>query len=544
MSFAELSPTASSTLRRAKIVATLGPSSNTVPVLRNLVRAGVNVFRLNFSHGVHEEKLALIRMIREVSREEHTALCILGDLQGPKIRTANLKDHRPVLLKAGELLTITPREVPGTAALVGTTFKTLAENVEQGSRILLSDGLIELRVQDMDNDDVICQIINGGMLGEHKGINLPGIPVRVASLTEKDSEDLDFALKNGVDAIAVSFVRTAEDVRLVRNRITALGGETWIIAKLEKPQAIEHLDAILNVADGIMVARGDMGVELPPEQVPALQKYIIRRAAEFRKPVITTTQMLESMIENPRPTRAEVSDVANAVYDGTDAVMLSGESAVGKYPVETVSMMARIVVDAERHIKEAEYTDRRKQRRTHLSVAETICEATAHASEDLDLRAIALFTETGETARQLSKYHPAAPIFAFSPVENTVNRLNLLWGTTPIRSPKVNSTEAMVDVAESLLVDGGFVRPREVIAIVAGTRTKSGSTNFLRLHLVGDQLEGARTLSPVAEAPASAPALNQSDESDQSGAPAAAAIASTKRRRTSAKPARAAAKRK
>ena len=375
MSFAELSPTASSTLRRAKIVATLGPSSNTVPVLRNLVRAGVNVFRLNFSHGVHEEKLALIRMIREVSREEHTALCILGDLQGPKIRTANLKDPRPVLLKAGELLTITPREVPGTAALVGTTFKTLAENVEQGSRILLSDGLIELRVQDMDNDDVICQIINGGMLGEHKGINLPGIPVRVASLTEKDSEDLDFALKHGVDAIAVSFVRTAEDVRLVRNRITALGGETWIIAKLEKPQAIEHLDAILNVADGIMVARGDMGVELPPEQVPALQKYIIRRAAEFRKPVITATQMLESMIENPRPTRAEVSDVANAVYDGTDAVMLSGESAVGKYPVETVSMMARIVVDAERHIKEAEYTDRRKQRRTHLSVAETITPA-------------------------------------------------------------------------------------------------------------------------------------------------------------------------
>ena len=274
--------------------------------------------------------------------------------------------------------------------------------------------------------------------------------MRVPSLTEKDSQDLEFALKNGVDAIAVSFVRTAEDVILVRNRVAAYGGETWIIAKLEKPQAIEHLDAILTVSDGIMVARGDLGVEVPPESVPAIQKHIIHRAAEFRKPVITATQMLESMIENPRPTRAEVSDVANAVYDGTDAVMLSGESAVGKYPVEAVAMMARIVVDAEYHIKEQIYTESR-ERRSHLSIAETICEATAHAADDLDLRGIALFTESGQTARQLSKYHPTAPIFALSPVDVTINRLSLLWGTTPIRCPKVNSTEALVDVAESLL---------------------------------------------------------------------------------------------
>jgi pyruvate kinase len=492
MPFAPLSLNDSAIRRRAKIVATLGPASNTVPVFRNLVRAGVDVVRLNFSHGSHEEKLELIQMIRKVSREERKPLCILGDLQGPKIRTAKLKDHLAVQLKAGGLLTITPREVPGTASLVGTTFKTLAENVEQGSHILLSDGLIELRVQEVDGDDVICEIINGGMLGEHKGINLPGIPVRVPSLTEKDTADLEFALKHGVDAVAVSFVRTAEDIRLVRNRVSAYGGETWIIAKLEKPQAIEHLDAILTVADAIMVARGDLGVELPPEQVPAIQKHIIRRAAEFRKPVITATQMLESMIENPRPTRAEVSDVANAVYDGTDAVMLSGESAVGKYPVEAVSMMARIVVDAERNIKEQEYADRRKQRRTRLSIAETICEATAHAADDLDLRGIALFTESGQTARQLSKYHPSAPIFALSPVEITINRLNLLWGTTPIRCPKVNSTEAMVECAESLLAQNDLVRPREVVAIVAGTRTKSGSTNFLRLHVMGEHPEGTR----------------------------------------------------
>jgi pyruvate kinase len=485
--------------RRAKIVATLGPASNTESVFRDLVRAGIDVVRLNFAHGTHDEKLGLIQMIRKVSREEHKPLCILGDLQGPKIRTSKLKDHQPVMLKAGARLTITPREVPGTASLVGTTFKTLAENVEQGSRILLSDGLIELRVHEVIGPDVVCEIINGGMLGENKGINLPGIPVRVPSLTEKDSQDLEFALKNGVDAIAVSFVRTAEDVRLVRNRVSAYGGETWIIAKLEKPQAIEHLDSILQAADGIMVARGDLGVEVPPEKVPAIQKHIIRRAGEYFKPVITATQMLESMIENPRPTRAEVSDVANAIYDGTDAVMLSGESAVGKYPIEAVAMMGRIISEAERHIKE-EHLNEPMLRQTRLSIAQTICEATAHAADDLDLRGIALFTESGATARQLSKYHPSSPIFALSPVDITINRLNLLWGTTPIRCPKVNSTEALVDVAESLLEQHGYVRNREVIAIVAGTRTKSGSTNFLRLHVLGEHnLEGVRFFAPHEE---------------------------------------------
>jgi pyruvate kinase len=496
MWFPDLSLNESPSQRRAKIVATLGPASQSESVFRELVQAGVDVVRLNFSHGTHEEKLELIKMVRKVSRLENKPLCILGDLQGPKIRTSKLKDRQPVLLKAGHKLTITPREVPGTAALVGTTFKTLAENVEQGSRILLSDGLIELRVHEVAGTDVICDIVNGGMLGENKGINLPGIAVRVPSLTEKDSVDLEFALKSGVDAIAVSFVRTAEDIRLVRNRVSAVGSETWIIAKLEKPQAIEHLDAILQAADGIMVARGDLGVEVPPEKVPAIQKHIIRRAAEYSKPVITATQMLESMIENPRPTRAEVSDVANAVFDGTDAVMLSGESAMGKYPVEAVSMMGRIVVEAEAHMRVDERTEP-MQRRSRLSIAETICEATAHAADDLDLRGIAVFTESGFTARQLSKYHPSVPIYALSPIEITINRLNLLWGTTPIRCAKVNTTESLVDCAETLLEKAGYVRPHEVIAIVAGTRTKSGSTNFLRLHVMGENsLEGARFFAP------------------------------------------------
>ncbi len=493
MSIAGLKSAESSFDRRAKIVATLGPSSNTEPVFRQLVRAGINVVRLNFSHGTHEEKLALIHMIRKVSKEENRPLCLLADLQGPKIRTSKLKDHQAVMLVAGKRITITPREVEGTAELVGTTFKTLAENVEQGSRILLSDGLIELRVAEISGDDVVCEVVNGGKLGENKGINLPGIPVRVPSLTEKDAIDLEFALKSGVDAVAVSFVRTAEDVKLVRNRVAAYGSSTWIIAKLEKPQAIEHLDEILEAADGIMVARGDLGVEVPPEKVPAIQKHIIRRASYFRKPVITATQMLESMIDNPRPTRAEVSDVANAIYDGTDAVMLSGESAMGAYPVAAVEMMARIVAETEGNILQLHSGGHGQHipRHKSLSVAETICEATAHAALDLELKGIAIFTETAATAIKLSKYKPVAPIYAFSSVDVTISRLNLLWGVVPVCCEKVHTAEAMVELAETKLEQHGFAHKGDIVAIVAGTGTKSGSTNFLRLHKLGDRANAA-----------------------------------------------------
>lgn len=471
--------------RRAKIVATIGPSSNTESTFRELVRAGTDVARLNFSHGTHPEKLELIRMIRKVSAEERKPICILADLQGPKIRTGRLKNRIPVSLKSGQHLTITPRDVAGTSTLIGTTFHTLAENLEDGSRILLSDGLIELRVTRIHGADVECEVINGGLLGENKGINLPGIAVRVPSLTEKDEVDLEFAVKNGVDMVAVSFVRTAEDVRLVKQRVAALGAETWIIAKLEKPQAIEHLEAILEIADGVMVARGDLGVEMPPEKVPAIQKRVIRRAAELRKPVITATQMLESMVENPRPTRAEASDVANAIYDGSDAVMLSAESAAGKYPVQAVAMMAKIVIETEIQMR-AEVQRYRNRVEGALSIPETICESMAHAADDLDLAAIAVFTETGTTARLLSKYHPAPPIFALSSVETVLRRMMLLWGVHPVQCPKLQHTDQMVDTAEGLLLEAGHVRNKQILGIVAGTRTRSGSTNFMRLHMVGD----------------------------------------------------------
>jgi pyruvate kinase len=342
------------------------------------------------------------------------------------------------------------------------------------------------------------------MLGENKGINLPGIPVKVPSLTEKDEEDLIFAIGEGVDTVAVSFVRTADDVRHVKNRLAALKSDAWVIAKLEKPQAIEHLDSILEVTDAIMVARGDLGVEVPPEKVPAIQKHLIRRAAEYRKPVITATQMLESMIENPRPTRAEASDVANAIYDGTDAVMLSGETAAGKYPVEAVAMMAKIVTETEHQIRIDPRPSLGHSTSVRLSIAETICECMSHAADDLDVAAIAIFTETGMTARLLSKYHPDPPIFALSPFEKVINRSMLLWGTYPILCGRFRDTDKLVGMAEEVLESHGHVQQRQIVGIVAGTRTKSGATNFMRLHMVGDRDTTAPKASKKTQASKSA----------------------------------------
>jgi pyruvate kinase len=474
----------SSGLRRAKIVCTLGPASRSETVMRDLMRLGMDVARLNFSHGTHQEHARVIDCLRQVAENEGRTICILQDLQGPKIRTGRLKQHAPVMLKTGGRLAITPRDIPGTASVISTTFKTLAHEVLPGARILLSDGLIELRVSAVRDDDVECEVINGGMLGEHKGINLPGTVVRVPSLTEKDEEDLEFGLKHGVDMIAASFIRNAEDVRAVKRVVLSHRSEAWIIAKLEKPQAIEeaNLEEILDVADGVMVARGDLGVEMPPEKVPIIQKHVIRRAAEWRKPVITATQMLESMKDNPRPTRAEASDVANAILDGSDAVMLSVETASGKYPREAVAMMARIVLEAESNMPEP--MPRRRHHR-HLSISETICESVAHAAQDLDMKAICVYTESGATPRLISKYRPKAAIYALASSASVCARLNLMWGVQPVRTQTTRSAEDMVVKAERLMLKSQAVEHGDVIAIVAGTGTTTGSTNFLRLHVVG-----------------------------------------------------------
>ena len=469
--------------RRAKIICTIGPSCSAETTMRDLMRLGMDVARLNFSHGSHRDHAASIQRLRRAARKEGRSICILQDLQGPKIRTGRLKGHKPVTLKTGATLTITPRDVPGTHRLISTTFRDLAREVQVGTRILLSDGLIELRVTQVRGTDIDCDVINGGVLGEQKGINLPGVALTIPALTSKDRKDLEFGLEHGVDMVALSFVRSAADVLTVKQIVADAGKNVPIIAKLEKPQAIERLEEIFEVADGVMVARGDLGVELPPERVPVIQKHVIRRSAEWRKPVITATQMLESMIENPRPTRAEASDVANAIFDGTDAVMLSAETASGQYPRESVTMMAKIAVEAETRMAEFTLPRRRRENRG-LSIAETVCESVAHAADDLHMGAIAIFTESGNTARLISKYRPKTQIYAFTHRKVVRNRLNLLWGVQPVETKPAQSTEDMVLTAERELLEQGKVSVGDVLGVVAGTQMASGSTNFMRLHTV------------------------------------------------------------
>jgi pyruvate kinase len=472
-------------VRRAKIVCTLGPATSSESMIRDLIHMGMDVARLNFSHGSHEDHAAMIAMVRQVAQSEGRSICILQDLQGPKIRTGRLRDRRPVALAAGSRLVITPRDLLGTPELISTSFPNLAQDVAPGACILLADGLIELHVVAIHDEDVECEVVNGGLLGEHKGINIPGAALSVPAMTDKDREDLDFGIRQRVDMVALSFVRCAADLREAKQIIEAGQSDIPLIAKLEKPQAIENLEAILEAADGVMVARGDLGVEMPPEQVPIIQKHVVRRASEWRKPVIIATQMLESMVENPRPTRAEASDVANAILDGADAVMLSAETATGKYPREAVDMMARISTEAEALFRAHSFL-RRRERRT-LTISEAICESVASIAYDLNMRAICVYTETGTTARVVSKYRPGTPIFGFAFLERVANRMNLYWGVQPILCAHVHTAEEMVRNAERELLASGTVDRGDVIGVISGTTWGgAGSTNLMRLHVVGE----------------------------------------------------------
>ena len=468
------------TLRRAKIVCTIGPASRSPEMADRLLAAGMNVARLNFSHGTHDEHAAAIRALRQASLRQQKPLAILADLQGPKIRTGPLAGGVPVRLESGRQFVITTRKVPGDAACVSTTFERLPRDVHAGDRILLADGLMELRVRAVRGRDVVTTVVNGGELGEHKGINLPGVKLKVASVTPKDHEDLLFALEAGANYVAVSFVRTAADVLSAKAVIRKAGRDTPVISKLEKPEAMENLEEILRASDGVMVARGDLGVELPPEQVPVLQKRIIALARELRVPVITATQMLESMTEHPRPTRAEASDVANAVFDGTDAVMLSAETASGRYPVESVCMMDRIVREAEANIRDAA-----RPHPATLSVGETICEAICRAAAMFKMKVIAVFTESGSTACLVSKYRPPCPIIAFSPNQETRRRLSLYWGVLPRTIAKVRNIDELSEIGAARLLEEGLVARGDVVGIVAGTPFGiPGHTNFMKLHTV------------------------------------------------------------
>src|SRR5215813_1341785 len=468
--------------RHSKIVCTIGPASRDPRVLRKLLEAGMDVARLNFSHGSHAEHLNCIQALRATAQKLKKTIAILADLQGPKIRTGVLAGAMPVQLRMGQAFTITTAKILGDSTRVNTTFLALPREVHRGDRILLSDGLIELRVERVSGRDVNCRVVNGGALGEHKGINLPGVHLRVPALTAKDRDDLKFALAHGVDYIAVSFVRRPEDVLLAKSLIRRARKDTPVIAKLEKPEAIDNLEGILRVSDGVMVARGDLGVEMSPERVPVVQKQIIARAREFRRPVITATQMLESMTENPRPTRAEASDVANAVFDGSDAVMLSAETASGKYPVEAVSMMARIIEAAEAGIREFPRPATEEQ----LKVAETVAELVCHASRELHMKLIAVFTHSGFTARLISRYRPQVPIIALTPEVETLCRLALIWGVLPLETRDQQRIDTLAETTEKKLLKERLVKKGDVIGIVAGTPMGvRGTTNFMKFHVIG-----------------------------------------------------------
>jgi pyruvate kinase len=468
-------------MRKAKIVATIGPASREPLQLLALLEAGMDVARLNFSHGEHSQHAQVIRDLRRLTTLRKRSIAILADLPGPKIRTGRLENGKPVELRAGQKLALTGRDVVGSRERFSINYRRLAQDVRPGNRILLADGLIELRVLETHGEEVRCRVVNGGTLGERKGVNLPGVALKVSSLTAKDKDHLRFALRNGVNYVAQSFVRSADDVAELKRLIQRNGYNTPVLAKIEKPEALDHLEAILDVADGVMVARGDLGVEMSPEQVPVAQKRIIALANERRLPVITATQMLESMIENPRPTRAEASDVANAVFDGTDAVMLSGETAAGRYPREAVAMMVRIIREAEAHPP----TQPRRRRLHDLSIAETVAETAAVAADQLNVTAIAVFTESGSSARLVSKSRPSPPIVAFSPSREVRRRLALLWGVLPRRIKRVRDVDQLTREGEQRLRREKLAKKGDIIAFVAGTplHTK-GTTNLLKFHAI------------------------------------------------------------
>ncbi|MBI5244369.1 MAG: pyruvate kinase [Elusimicrobia bacterium] len=479
--------------RFAKIVCTLGPASRSPETIEALVRAGMDAARLNFSHGTHEEHARTIRAVRAVGRKLEKSLAIIADLQGPKIRTGPLAGGKNVELTAGQEFAITSKRVAGGPACVSTTYAPLPREVRRGDRILLSDGLIELKVESVRGSEVRCRVVNGGELGEHKGINLPGVRLSAPSLTAKDREDLAFALEQGAEYVAVSFVRRAADVREARRAARGLGFEAAFISKIEKPEAVLDLDAILAESDGVMAARGDLGVEMSIEKVPVIQKEIIRRGRMARIPVITATQMLESMTRNPRPTRAEASDVANAVFDGTSALMLSEETAVGDWPVETVRMMDRIIREAEASPKRclspldwpfAACEERQRARRP--TAAEAVANAALAAAREVDLRCIAVFTESGRSARLISHCRPPCPIIGFSPSRTTRHCLALVWGVRPRRIHEVRDIDDLTETAEKRLLEERLAAKGDVVAIVAGTPLGlKGTTNLMKLHVIG-----------------------------------------------------------
>ncbi|MFM8392929.1 MAG: pyruvate kinase [Acidobacteriota bacterium] len=474
-------------MRKAKIVATIGPASRSPEQLQALLMAGMNVMRVNMSHGSHEYHAEAIRNARQIAAELGRPLAVLLDLSGPKIRTGKLKDHQPIFLQSGQQLTITTREVEGDSNLLSTSYINLPKDVSIGDRILLSDGLIELQVEQVGNTEVMCRVLNSGQLGENKGINLPGVKLSAPSLTEKDRGDLKFGLDQQVDYVALSFVRSARDCIGAKTLIEFLGANVPLIAKIEKREALEDLDGIIEASDGVMVARGDLGVETSVESVPVYQKQIIAKANAAQKLILTATQMLESMTHEPRPTRAEASDVANAILDGTDAVMLSAETATGDYPKQSIETMSRIITFMEgSYLRSGRLRERIDGQQLGIE-GRAIAEAASYAAQEIRSKLIIVFTKSGSMARHLAALRPSQRIVAVTPHETTYRSLAAVWGIEPCLLDFSGRTSDLLARADEAIVSKGLAQRGETVVAMAGLLPEQPSlSSMMKLHRIGE----------------------------------------------------------
>lgn len=471
-------------MRKTKIVCTLGPATKDENVLRRLIEEGMDVARLNFSHGTHEDHKERIEMVKKLRRELDKPVAILLDTKGPEIRTRDFQGGK-VTVEDGQTFTLTPRELLGDNTVASITYKNLAKDIQVGTTILIDDGLIKMEVEAINDEDIRCKVINGGTISNHKGINVPGVHLNMPYVSEQDIEDIKFGIENDVDFVAASFVRSAKDVLEIRDLLNANGGEKInIISKIENAEGINHIDDIIYVSDGIMVARGDMGVEIAGEEVPIIQKMIIRKVYNAGKQVVTATQMLDSMVKNPRPTRAETTDVANAIYDGTSAIMLSGETAAGLYPVEAVQTMVRI---AERTEQDIDYCKRffQRERTANPNVTDAVCHATCTTAIDLNATAIVTVTKSGTSARMVSKYRPDCNIIAGTTSHKVYRQLNMSWGVTPIHLEEKNEIFDLFDHAIETAEKRGLLNSGETVVLTAGVPLGvSGNTNILKVEIV------------------------------------------------------------
>ena len=477
-------------MKKTKVVCTMGPNTNDKELLKKLIENGMDVARFNFSHGDHEEQKSRMDLLKELRQELNTNTAILLDTKGPEIRTGVLKGGKRIMLKAGEQFTLTTEEIEGDESKVSITYEGLVQDVDAGRVILIDDGLIELKVVGKSEKEIFCEVINGGELGERKGVNVPNVAVRLPAITEKDKDDIRFGVEQGIDFIAASFVRNAECVLEIKAYLKELGAPyVPIIAKVENAEGIKNIDEIIRAADGVMVARGDLGVEIPAEEVPYLQKMIIQKCNMNFKTVITATQMLDSMMRNPRPTRAEVTDVANAVYDGTDAVMLSGETAQGKYPLEALQMMVHIIQNTEQHL---DYEGMLEKTGGHLKsgVSSAIGYSSVLAASNLNAKCIITPSVSGATARVVSNLRPRQVILGVTPNERTLRRMSIYWGVKPIKSQAFNTTDDICDGAIELAKVKQFVETGEIVVITAGIpspnvkKERSATSNMMRIATV------------------------------------------------------------